>query len=57
MGWRGPAGGSAPALARGQELAALKVQAASLGHALGALMSRIEQIEKPDVASSGRDPQ
>jgi hypothetical protein len=56
MGWRGPAAGFVPALARGQALDALKVQAASLDHALGALRLRIEQLEKPDAGSSGQGP-
>jgi hypothetical protein len=55
MGWRGPTAGFPPAAEREQELAALKVQAASLGHALGELRSRIEELEKPAAGSSGKD--
>lgn len=56
MGWGGPAVGFPPAPARAQELAALKVQAASLGRALGELRSRIEELEKPAAGSSGEAP-
>jgi hypothetical protein len=56
MGWRGPAAGFVSTSAREHALDALKVQAASLDHALGALRLRIEQLEKPDAVSSGKDP-
>jgi hypothetical protein len=55
MGWRGPAAGFAPASARERELAALKVQAASLDHVLGEIRSRIEELEKPAAGSPGKD--
>jgi hypothetical protein len=45
MGWPGLE--ARPALAREQELAVLKQQAAGLEQALGELMSRIQEFDKP----------
>jgi hypothetical protein len=55
MGCRGPADGYAHAPARDEELAALKAQAASLDHAMEAMRSRIEELEKSEAGSSGKN--
>ncbi|NMB77262.1 MAG: DUF5320 domain-containing protein [Myxococcales bacterium] len=55
MGWPGLGAAFPTAVSKEQELAALKQQAAGLEQALGALKSRIQELDKPAPDTSNKE--